>query len=349
VNYGAHTKLPEDNDDGGLAHALTLLEKKRTTMLRLYRKESSDESSLVLSSGYVEITSPFRPQQATSEWIDQYAGWLTRLCDAVTIQSAHATFFTLDEAGSPTQRYDLASMDPLPRMFEWIVMLGPQDAKAFAFGEMEKLPRLPGLDWLRTLRTKRNLIMILGPRVDQIPTDEQQAALRVAIANVLWNGCARTRGFKPIDLVCEIMTAPLAKHGFERVRLEPLREAQGEVFFSSRDPSGARAILVETANPTSDDMSFNIKGRHVVGKPDVDLSSGSDYDDEAPADGVGVRTLWVDDPRAKHDFDAKTEKQARASLKVLASEVEKQIMPWFIDGPRLEAEEAAKRAKKKRR
>lgn len=332
VNHGKHTTLPSLETDEAVTHITGVLEKKRTTSLRLYRKGAGSAASLSIQP-YKETRwrrdkdESLSLESAWSEdpgYAEAYLAWLMKLLDAVSVDEGHIPFFESTDVLEPL-RYS-------PH-FGWVAILGSEHEKYLDFDGLTKLGGSKGLESLRVLRSKNNAVLVASANPATTPDASWQLAFQVALLNLIWDGYRKRWNTTPREMVLELLGPPLKKAGFTLGPMTPLAEALGHVYFLSRDASGARALYFELTNAMSD-MSFTLTKRHAPGNKDADLSEDSD---NPRSERVALNNqTWV---------ECNTEVKLRKALTIAASKVATEIMPWF-EHPEQDEERKAKRRRR---
>ena len=302
VNQKGHKPLPAD----GLAHASSLLEKKRTTSLKLYRTGSADTRYLQLMRHHAGLGIAGTSHETTAEDV---LSWLTRALDALPIERGYALFVT-NRQGTWTTHHDQGHLQPLDFAGSWLQIFGPAEGQRISFDALAAIAGGPGLERLRVARSKRHLVLAFGPTPHELATAEERLAFEIASARVLWKSYEERLGFVPHELAREVLTPRFEALGFEAVPLSPREEALGRLHWMARPASGARAIVLTPILPMRE-LRFTLRVLHMPGDPDADTIHD-------PA-----RTHWVDDE------EAHTHELARTGLETLATKVEVEAMPFF--------------------
>ncbi|MDF2691632.1 MAG: hypothetical protein K0S65_15, partial [Labilithrix sp.] len=309
VNYGKHAALGASNEKSE-KKVIELLERKRTTSLRLYAKGSSSTSEVVLTANAVQVTSFWRDDAG---FLDAYLSWLVRMLDADVVVEGIVPFRT--SAANRSETFVLGPLGYSPA-FGWISVFGETHAKLLSFDTIEALPRSAELSWLRTARSSRNLVLVGGSSPSDVPGASSRDALAIALSGLLWDGYRREYGFVPRDLVLEILGAPLAERGFELEMLEPLREASGHIQFVARDERGVRSISLEPVHPMAR-LDWSVELRHVPRGADPAVSNS------------GARRNYVRTLSAAERGDAPS--GANAVLLDLEARLDGELLRWLAN------------------
>jgi uncharacterized protein (TIGR02996 family) len=330
VNGGKHMSLPTSGggEEDVRELIMSLMKKKRTKSVSLYRKGASATSlvSLTERTWGLAFGWPNRKTASSDELrkrIDSVVKWVCDLADdegnSVIVDGTLP--FRLNEGAAEMPRNFQVGPFRYGVLGElgFLTILGPHRKEVLSFDGLLDLSQSTedDLAWLRVVRSKSgsHVVLIAGDTPFFTLDEERRNALAIATWNLLWQRVREREGFVPHELIKEVMGPMLKARGFVEKKLTPILEAQGQVHYYSSSPPNGRGLdfqLFNAASPAS--RYWWIRGMKRINDPTADNLLDPNQ---------SAATKWIPTNTAHSEEDA------TKTLTDLEKYIDTDLMEWW--------------------